>query len=149
MTRVCLIGDDDVDLRRELLDRDTSRDALAPYALASPWENTIAVTTVSVGAAVSLLNDLNWYLTRFVADAILFEPSVSDTEWFSRAVATAIRDQRVSHDETGSLLKIYGIEDGRLVEPMYAHRAGERLPTYDLREVADTLVVRITEDEFG
>ena len=149
MTRVCLIGEEDVDLRGELLARETSRDALAAYALASPWENTIAVTTVSVGAAVSLLNDLNWYLVRFVADAILFEPSVSETEWFSRGVATEIRDQRIDPDETGSLLKIYGVENGRLVEPMYTRRAGDQPPTYDLRDVTDTLVVRITEAEFG
>ncbi len=149
MTRLCLVGADDVDLRGELLDREGSRRALRPYQLVSPWHNTLAVTTVSLGAAVSLLNDLDWYLVRFTRDVLIYEPSLSEPRWLSRGVATAIREQRVEPEETGKLLKMYGINGGRLVEPMYIQRVDERVPTYDLRDVEDTLVVRITEDEFG
>lgn len=149
MTRVCLVGTEDVDLRTELLSRDGSRRALTSYDMVSPWQNTVAVSTVSLGAAVSLLNDLDWYLIRFTRDALVFEPSVPEPRWLSREVATEIRDQSVEPAETGDLVKIYGIQEGRLVEPMYVQRVEDRVPTYDLRDVEDTLVVRITEAEFG
>ncbi|WP_092663900.1 DUF5804 family protein [Halorientalis persicus] len=184
MTQVCLVGDPEVNLRYELLSRETARNALATYDLREPFENTVAVETVSLGAAVALLNDLNWYLVRFTRDAFVREPSVSETEWLSRDLAAAVRDDELAADETERFLKIYGVEyesdrddDGppdavtsdepagteaddesgdatvetapALVEPMYAARTGPELPAYDLREVSDTLVVRVAEDEFG
>lgn len=176
MTRVCLLGDPDLDLRYELLSRETSREALATYDRSRPYENSIAVRTVSVGAAVSLLNDLDWYLVRFVEEAIVREPSVDPNEWLSRPLAEALRDGRIEPGETGEYLKIYGVEraddaaesegDGsgadaggepgpvvetapRLVEPLYVRRTDGDIPEYDLREVEDTLVVRLTEEEFS
>jgi hypothetical protein len=149
MTRVCLVGDDDVELRYELVSRETSRDALATYDLATPYENSISLETVSLGAAVALLNDLNWYLIRFVNEALVFEPSVSDEEWLSRALATAIRDDELDHADSGRFLKIFGVDDGRLLEPMFVARTGAELPAYDLHDVSETLVVRVTESEFG
>lgn len=156
MTRVCLVGDDDLHLQYELLSRETSREALASYDLREPYENAIALETVSLGAAVSLLNDLNWYLIRFVEEALVFEPSVSEDEWLSRKLATAIRDDQIAPDENGRFLKIYGLEypdetdrPPRLVEPMLVTRTGETIPEYDLRDVEETLVVRLTEREFG
>ena len=149
MTRVCIIGDEDVDLQAELLSRETSREALSTYQLARPYANTLAVETISVGAAVSLLNDINWYLVRFARDALVLEPSVSETEWLSRKLATQIRDGDIRYAETEHLLKIYGVVDGRLVEPMFAQRVTDSTPSYDLQEVDDTLVVRVTEREFG
>ena len=149
MTTVCLVGSADVDLRAELLDRETSRRALSSYELTAPYENTIGVSTISLGAAVSLLNDLSWYLTRFTDAALVYEPSVSTDEWLSRSLATAIRDGEIEAGETGALLKIYGIEDGVLVEPMFAQRVEGTIPSYDLREVDETLVVRVLETEFG
>jgi hypothetical protein len=185
MAQVCLVGDDGVNLRYELLSRETARNALATYDLREPFDNTVAVETVSLGAAVALLNDLDWYLVRFATDAFVREPSVSDTEWLSRDLATAIRDDELDPAESDRLLKIYGIveddggteapsnDDGdadaatrtadasdeetepttegppALVEPMYVTRTGPELPDYDLRDVDDTLVVRVTETEFG
>lgn len=180
MTRVCLLGDDDVNLRYELLSRETARDALMTYDLREPYENALGIETVSLGAAVALLNDLDWYLIRFVDAAFVKEPSVSETEWLSRSLATAIRDNRVDPVDTGRFLKIYGVEypaantenedsesvddsepDGsetvdnsenddppRLVEPMLVARTGETIPDYDLRDVEETLTVRVTESEF-
>jgi hypothetical protein len=153
MTRVCLVGNGDVNLRYELLSRETSREALATYDLNEPFENTVAVETISLGAAVALLNDLNWYLVRFVDEALVREPSVSDTEWLSRELAGAIRDDRLDPAETGRFLKVYGVEqpDDRpplLVEPMLVARTGETIPEYDIRDVDETLVVRVTESEF-
>jgi len=92
MTRVCLVGDDDVVLQYELLSRETAREALATYDLQEPFDNSVALETMSLGAAVALLNDLNWYLIRFVETALVLEPSVSDEEWLSRDLAAAIRD---------------------------------------------------------
>ena len=156
MTRVCLIGSAGVDLRNELLSRETARRALSTYQLQAEYANTLVVETISIGAAVSLLNDLNWYLVRFADDALVLEPSVSDGEWLSRKLAAAVRDGDVDPDETGTFLKIYGVEaaeegidDSRLVEPMYAQRVAGEIPAYDLRDVEDTLVVRVTEAEYG
>jgi hypothetical protein len=190
MARVCLVGDPDVNLRYELLSRETARDALATYDLHEPFANTVAIETVSLGSAVALLNDLNWYLVRFVDDVFVLEPSVSEREWLSRDLAAAVRDDELAPEETDRFLKIYGIvdhdaeseagppgdgdaepdaggtdgvsegaDDGaagptterppELVEPMYVTRTGRDLPSYDLREVDDTLVVRVREGEFG
>ncbi|WP_440006289.1 DUF5804 family protein [Halomicrococcus sp. SG-WS-1] len=149
MTRVCLVGSDDVDLRAELLSRETARDALATYDLREPYRNCLELETISLGAAVSLLNDLNWYLVRFADDAIVREPSVSDEEWLSRDLAASIRDGEVRPAETDALLEVYGVTDeGELVEPMYVARADGEVPEYDLLDVPETLVVRVTESEF-
>jgi hypothetical protein len=153
MTRVCLVGKDDLDLRYELLSRETAREALATYDIEQPFHNSVCVETVSLGAAVALLNDLNWYLVRFAAFAMVQEPSVSGSEWLSRALATAVRDGEVTAEESGRYLRLYGVEhreEGRrLVEPMFVTRTGPTLPEYDLREVDGTLAVRVTEEEFG
>lgn len=149
MTRVCLVGDEDVNLRYELLSRDTARAALSTYDLSEPFENCLACDVVSLGAAVSLLNDLDWYLVRFCRDALVLEPSVAEDEWLSKALAREIRDGAVPPGETGDHLKLYGVADGRLVEPMFVARTGDSLPEYDLREVEDTVTVRVTEAEFG
>lgn len=154
MTRVCLVGKPDVNLRYELVSRETARDALATYDLAEPYENAVAVETISVGAAVSLLNDLDWYLRRLVDDALVLEPSVSTDEWLSRDLATAVRNEAVEPAETGTYLKVYGVDRGdgerpRLVEPLYTQRVDGAVPEYDLRDVVDTLVVRVTAEEFG
>ncbi|GAB3664331.1 DUF5804 family protein [Halopiger thermotolerans] len=183
MTRVCLIGKPESTLRYELLSRETSREALATYDLDRPFENSLAVRTVSVGAAVSLLNDLDWYLTRFVDEALVQEPSVSDEEWLSRALAEQLRNGDVEPEETAEYCKVYGLEvdaadtesepkpadesapaadassgsdaadDGRgrprLVEPLYVRRTDGELPAYDLRDVDETLVVRLTEEEYS
>ena len=155
MTRVCLVGSEDVNLRYELVSRETAREALATYDLAEPYENTVAVDTISLGSAVALLNDLNWYLVRYADAAWVLEPSVSESEWLSRDLATAIRDDAVDVEESGRYLRMYGVVEAdeggtrRLVEPMFVARTGRSLPEYDLREVEDTLLVRVTEAEFG
>jgi hypothetical protein len=148
VTRVCIVGDEDVNLRYELLSRETSRAALATYDLDEPFVNAIAVDTVSLGTAVSLLNDLNWYLIRFADHAFVRDPSIDPDEWLSRDLATKIRDGRVDPDETDEYVAIFGVDDGRLVEPMYASRIDGGLPDYDLRDVERTVVVRLTGAEF-
>ena len=148
MTRVCLVGSADASLRYELLSRETARNALTTYDLSEPFENTVAVDTVSLGAAVSLLNDLDWYLTRFTDAAWVREPSVDESEWLSRSLAAAVRDGDVDPEATGHNLVVYGVADGRLVEPMYVTRTDATVPEYDLREVDRTVRVRVTEAEF-
>ena len=149
MTRVCLVGDEDLALRYELVSRETSREALATYDLREPYRNTVAIETVSLGAAVALLNDLNWYLVRFADEALVLEPSITDSEWLSRALAEAVRSDDVRPGETGRFLKVFGVDDGGLLEPMFVTRTGPELPEYDLHDVEDTFVVRVTEAEFG
>jgi hypothetical protein len=148
VTRVCLIGTDESDLRYELLSRETARAALSTYDLSQPYGNSVALETVSLGAAVALLNDLNWYLVRFVDHALINEPSISDTEWLSRDLATEVRDRERPPEETDQRLCVFGVEDNTLVEPMYVTRVDGEIPDYDLRDVDDTLVVRVSDDEF-
>lgn len=162
MTRVCLVGSADCDLRTALLSRETARNALSTYRLDRPYANTVAIETISLGTAVSLLNDLNWYLIRYTDTSLVLEPSISETEWLSRELASAIRDGAVDPGESGQYLMVYGVVENetenetdtetetepRLVEPMYVTR-GETIPDYDLRDVEETLVVRVSESEFG
>ncbi|RDI70347.1 DUF5804 family protein [Halopelagius longus] len=150
MTRVCFVGAPEVNVQYELLSRETARAALSTYEIRQPFANSVAVDTVSVGAAVSLCNDLNWYLVRFVDTVLVREPSISDTEWLSRGLAEQVRDGEVRPEETKERLAVYGLEDGRLVEPMYVTRRPDgTVPTYDLRDVEETVVVRVSDDEFG
>lgn len=208
MPQVCLVGREDASLQYELLSRETARNALASYDIAEPFANSVAVETVSLGAAVSLLNDLDWYLARFVRTSLVNDESISEKEWLSRGMATAIRDDRIDPSDSRTYLKIYGLEtrstaenaveppgtetssgqndadrppgerepdregeaDGegddagsarpaseagddspppRLVEPMFVSPTDGDIPEYDLRDVPDTLVVRVTEEEFG
>jgi hypothetical protein len=154
MAQVCLLGEDEESLRRELLSRETAREALSTYDLREPYDNTLALETVSIGAAVSLLNDLNWYLVRFVRDALVQADSVSETEWLSRDLATAIRNDDIAPVETGEYLRLYGVEENQLVEPIHVRRAAVAPEENDddgvpEREAYDELlVVRVTESEF-
>ncbi|MFB6211838.1 MAG: DUF5804 family protein [Halobacteriales archaeon] len=155
MTRVCLLGNDGTDLRAELMAYETARNALAQYAIDEPFANAIAVETISLGAAVSLLNDLNWYLVRLVDDALVLEPSIAPDEWLSRELATAIRNEAVDPAETGTMLKVFGVKDADtegarpiLTEPMFLRRVDGSIPSYDLADVDDTLIVRVTTEEF-
>ena len=158
MTRVCMVGAPDTNLRYELVSRETAREALNTYDLTEPFENALALETISLGAAVSLLNDLDWYLVRFVEQAWVLEPSVDEAEWLSRPLAAAVRNDRVAPEASGRHLAIYGvIQSGQpaaesapeLTEPMYVARTGRELPEYDLAEVDDTVLVRVTAQEFG
>ena len=149
MTRVCLLGDPDVELSYELLSRETARDALATYDIEEPFANSVAVDTVSLGAAVSLLNDIDWYLVRFVAEALVLEPSVASDEWLSRDLAREVRDGDVPPEETDQRLKVFGLVDGRPVEPLFVRRRQGETPEYDLRDVDETVVVRVSETEFS
>jgi len=149
VTRVCLVGSDDIDLRYELLSRETARAALSTYDLSQPFANAVALETVSLGAAIALLNDLNWYLVRFADTALVEEPSISETEWLSRDLATAVRDRKLPPEETDQRLCVFGVDDDQLVEPMYVTRLDGEIPEYDLREVTETVVVRVSKDEFS
>lgn len=149
MSKVCLVGTEDVELRYELVSRETAREALATYDLTAPYENSVALETVSLGSAVALLNDLNWYLVRFVREAFVFDASVSETEWLSRTLASAIRDDEIEATESGRFLKVFGVDEGEILEPMFVTRTGADLPEYDLHDVDETLTVRVTESEFG
>jgi len=148
VTRVCLIGSDENDLRYELLSRETARAALSTYDLSQPFDNSVALETVSLGAAVALLNDLNWYLVRFVDHALIKDPSISTSEWLSRALATQVRDRELPPEETDQRLQVFGVDGDKLVEPMYVTRVDGEIPGYDLRDVEETIVVRVSNDEF-
>ncbi|MDZ5813203.1 DUF5804 family protein, partial [Halorubrum sp. AD140] len=121
----------------------------ATYDIEEPFANSVAVDTVSLGAAVSLLNDLDWYLVRFVEEALVLEPSVATDEWLSRDLAREVRDGDVPPEETDQRLKVFGLVDGRPVEPLFVRRRQGETPEYDLRDVDETVVVRVSESEFS
>jgi len=124
-------------------------EALSTYDIETPWDNTLCVETVSLGAAVSLLNDLNWYLVRYASDAWVREPSVNADEWLTRSLAEAVRAEELAPADTATYCRVYGVADGELRAPLYARRLDdESLPDYDLADVDDTVVVRVTEAEF-
>ncbi len=153
MTRVCLLGAADTDLPVDLLTYETAREAISTYDLKEPFANTVALETISIGASIALLNDLQWYIVRLIDESLVLEPSVSETEWLSRDLAEAIRDEEIDPTNTDEYLKIYGLVDREsgppeLVEPMFARRIEGEHPRYDLRDVGETAVVRITETEF-
>lgn len=157
MTEVCIVGEDE-DLHEDLLSYENARRALSAYEVAEPYVNAIVVETISLGTAVSLLNDLDWYLARVAEDALIRESSIAEEEWLSRAVASAVRDGDLDPAKWGPTRKLYGVleeerEDApgrtqhRLVEPMYVTGAGDSIPAYDLHDVVDTVVVRIFPEE--
>jgi len=96
---------------------------------------------------VSLLNDLNWYLVRFVDEALVREPSVSPT--VALATSPARCATAPSPEETDQRLKVFGLVDGRPVEPLYVRRTQGETPEYDLRDVDETVIVRVSESEFS
>ena len=150
MASVCFVADPESDPLERLMSFETAEQALSTYELAQPYTNALRLETVSLGAAVALLDDLSWYLRRTIEEAIILEPSISPDEWLSRELAKAVREELITPDETEPLLMVYGIDDGTLAEPMYAERRHDgSIPTYDLREVDDTLVVRVSENAFG
>lgn len=150
MASVCFVTSPSADPREGLLSFETARQALSTYDLAQPYANAVRIETVSLGAAVALLDDLSWYLRRTVDDVFVLEPSIAPDEWLSRELAKALREERIDPADTTPLVKIYGVDEGALVEPMYAERRRDgSLPGYDLRTVDDTVVVRVSERAFG
>lgn len=150
MTTVCFVTDPADDPRDGLLSFETTRQALSPYDLSNLYANALAIETVSLGSAVALLDDLDWYLRRTVREVIVKEPSISDTEWLSRDLATRLRDESITPEDTTTVVKMYGIDDNTLVDPMYAERREDgTLPGYDLRDVDGTVIIRVSEDAFG
>ncbi len=150
MTSVCFVTDPADDPRQALFRYETARQALSTYDPTLWYDNALVVEPVSLGSAISLVRDLEWYLRRCVRETIIREPSVSDEEWLSITLAQALRAEEIDPEETRSLVKIYGVDAGCLVEPMYAERREDgTLPAYDLRAVDETVIVRITAEAFG
>jgi len=148
VTEVCLVAGDDADLPADLYAYETAYRALSTYDPATPWTNALVVETISLGTAVSLLNDLDWYLARVTRDAFVRDPSVSDREWLSRPLARALRDGDADPDDTVNRLRVYGVDDGRLVDPTTVYRGDSGDGEYERGEYDDTVVVRVTKDEF-
>ncbi|WP_280536153.1 DUF5804 family protein [Halopenitus sp. POP-27] len=149
MTQVCLVGDPAVSLAYELLSRETAREALSTYEITEPFANSIAVETVSLGAAVSLCNDLNWYLVRFVRETLIRDPSIDAEEWLSRDLARQVRDGEVRPEETDRRLELFGVVDGELVDPVFKRRERGTVPEHDRDDLDGTVVVRVSEAEFS
>jgi len=148
VTRVRILGKDDVDLRGELLTSETSREALSTYDfLETRIDNAVFVETATLGGALALLNDLDWYLTRYARAAELLEPSVSEEEWLSRRLAERLYEDRndVTAEDTRDFCVVRGVKDGEILDPLYSR--GEPAD-YDLAETDFVTVTRVDETEF-
>lgn len=145
MTRVRIVGRDDVELEYELMSSETSRKAISSYdRLPCPIDNALELQSASLGAALALLNDLDWYLRRYADWAAVLEPSISEEEWLSRKLATRVYERDLDPSQTEGYYAIHGVKDGELLEPMYVRSPSE----YDLHETDYVVVTRITEKEF-
>ena len=56
-------------------------------------------------------------------------------------------DQQSTADQAGAV-QVETETKRRLVEPLYVRRTDRDLPEYDLRDVDETVVVRVSESEF-
>lgn len=146
MTRVRIVGKEDVDLRHELMMSETSREALSTYEMISTeLENTVEVQTASIGSALAFLGDLSWYLIRYARYAEVLEPSVSEDEWLSRDVARKVYNRELEPEETREYFAIRGVKDGEILEPIYTRDPDVE---YDIHDADRVIVTRITEEEF-
>ncbi len=146
MPRIRLYGDDDYDLRFELVTSETSREALSTYELRDVGiENTVELEVTSLGSAIALLNDLNWYIMRYVDWVDVMEPDISEDEWLSRKLVTEIYEERMDPDDSSRFYMIRGVKDGEILEPLYVKDSPS---DYDLHEVDFEIVTRISEEEF-
>ncbi len=148
MTRVRILGREDVSLEYELVTSETAREALSSYdRVESEVEirNSVVYRTSSLGGALASLNDLDWYLTRYARFSEVLEPSVSTHEWISRSLARKLYEREVDPEDTTEYYLVRGVVDGELREPVYGK---EEPPEYDLYDTDDVTVTRISEDEF-
>jgi hypothetical protein len=146
VTRVRILGDDGYDVRGELVSSETSREALSTYDfLDTPIENAVVVETATLGGALALLNDLDWYLTRYARAAEVLEPSVSDDEWLSRRLAERVYEDRIDADGTREFYVVRGVKDGELLDALYSRNEPAE---YDLADTDFVTVTRIDETEF-
>lgn len=146
MTRVRILGEEGVDLRGELLTSQTSREALSTYDfLETRIDNAVVVETATLGGALALLNDLDWYLTRYARTSEVLEPSVSEDEWLSRRLAERMYEHGLDSEETREFYVVRGVRDGEVLQPLYSR--GEPAE-YDLAETDFVTVTRVDEEEF-
>ena len=100
-----------VELYRELLSSETSRDALRFYR---PVEKHggVMVTMASLGSALSLASDLRWYVRRYTRD-VLFE--ISAGVYCTHDLAREIYyDRTVSPGKGWKFRRVYVIHEDRL-----------------------------------
>lgn len=146
VTRVRILGEEGVDVRGELLTSETSREALSTYDfLETRIENAVVVETATLGGALALLNDLDWYLTRYARASEVLEPSVSEDEWLSRRLAENVYEGSMDADETDEFYIVRGVRDGELLQPLYSRSEPAE---YDLAETDFVTVTRVDEEEF-
>ena len=149
VTSVRILGKEDVDLRGELLTSETSREALSTYDfLETSIDNAVVIGTATLGGALALLNDIDWYLTRYARATEVLEPSVSEDEWLSRRLAERLyenREEGTNPEETDEFYVVRGVRDGDLLQPLYSR--GEPAE-YDLAETDSVTVTRLDETEF-
>ncbi len=140
---VLFLPKEGVALYRELLNSETSRDALRFYR---PIETPsgVAISVASLGSALSLVADLRWYVRRYM-HGVLFEisPGVCCSYGLAREVYF---DRAVTLGESWEFRLIYRMKDGRVIREEQVMPGTDR-PCSGTKESPE-IEVWCTEDEF-
>tara|TARA_B110000263_G_C15258491_1_gene487634 strand:- start:356 stop:838 length:483 start_codon:yes stop_codon:yes gene_type:complete len=158
VTQVRLIGlqtdaEENLDLFNILMAHETPKQILSLHNVTIPFENSIDISTISLGSSLSLLNDLRWYLSRYVSEVLILEPSVDEKEWLSRKLATSIRNNELSIQKSKKFLKIYSIISvsgvSKLDPPIFVSRKNISSLKPLLNNSNSTMFIRLLSSEFG
>lgn len=121
-----MIQKEGVDLYRTLLDSETSREILRFYH-PKKTECGVIIENSTLGGALSLISELNWYLRRYVRDAFL---EISPDLFCTRAFATDVYQRSKKMKETWNFSKLISIKDGIIMDEIWMepHSSKEDYP---------------------
>lgn len=135
-----------------LMAHETPKQILSLHNVTIPFENSIDISTISLGSSLSLLNDLHWYLSRYVGEVLILEPSIDEKEWLSRKLATSIRNEEISVQKSKNFLKIYSIISisgiSKLAPPIFTSRKNISSLNPLLNDSNSTIFIRLLSSEF-
>ncbi|MDD3406819.1 MAG: DUF5804 family protein [Methanomicrobium sp.] len=120
-----------VDLYSTLLSSETSRGILRFYRPVKT-EYGILIENATLGNALSLVSELNWYIRRYISD-ILFE--ISPDLYCTHAFALDIYSREKKMKETWNFTKLLGLKDGYVADILYIqpHSSKEDHPEFEDR----------------
>ncbi len=123
-----LIQKEDIDLYRTLLESETSREILRFYR-PEKRECGVIIQNSTLGGALSLISELNWYIRRYVADLFL---EISPGLYCTRDFATDVYQRSNKMKETWNCSKLISIKDGTILDELWInpHSSKEDYPDF-------------------
>ena len=121
-----MIQKEGVDLYRALLESETSREILRFYR-PKKTECGVIIENSTLGGALSLISELNWYIRRYVADLFL---EISPELYCTRDFATDVYQRSNKLKETWAFSKLILIKDGIITDEIWMepHSSKEDYP---------------------